>query len=31
MFRRVEELICEQALADVLFFTENQGKLRLDS
>lgn len=31
MSRRVEELICEQALADMLFFTENQGKLRLDS
>lgn len=31
MFRRAEELACEQALADMLYFTENQNKLRLDS
>lgn len=31
MFDRVEELICEQSLADMVFFTENDGKLRLDA
>lgn len=31
MHDRVEELICEQSLADMVFFTENDGKLRLDS
>ena len=30
MYQRAEELACEQALADMLFFAENQGKLRLD-
>lgn len=31
MYERVEELICEQSLADMMYFTENDGKLRLDT
>lgn len=31
MYDRVEELIAEQLLADMMFFTENDGKLRLDT
>lgn len=31
MHDRVEDLICEQSLADMLYFTENDGKLRLDT
>lgn len=31
MNERVEELICEQAMADLLYFTENDGRLRLDT
>lgn len=31
MYDRVEELICEQLLSDMMFFTENDGKLRLDT
>lgn len=31
MSERVEEFIAEQALADIMYFTENDGKLRLDS
>jgi hypothetical protein len=29
MSERVEAFICEQAMADLFFFTENDGKLRL--
>jgi Set1/Ash2 histone methyltransferase complex subunit ASH2 len=29
MSDRVEEFICEQTMADMFFFTENDGKLRL--
>jgi hypothetical protein len=29
MATRVEEFICEQAMADMFFFTENDGKLIL--
>lgn len=29
MNERVEELICEQSLADMVYFTENDGELRL--
>lgn len=28
---RVEEMICEQTMADMMYFTENDGKLRLDT
>lgn len=31
MHERVEEMICEQTMADMMYFTENDGKLRLDS
>ena len=31
MHDRVEDLICEQSLADMMFFTENDGKLRLET
>ncbi|XP_055849029.1 set1/Ash2 histone methyltransferase complex subunit ASH2 [Episyrphus balteatus] len=31
MFDRVEELISEQSLSDLLFLTENRGRLRLDN
>lgn len=31
MSERVEEFICDQALADLMYFTENDGKLRLDT
>lgn len=31
MYDRVEELICESMLADMVFFAENDGKLRLDT
>lgn len=31
MCERVEELICEQSLADMIYFSENDGKLRLDT
>lgn len=31
MHDRVEDLICEQSLADMMYFTENDGKLRLDN
>ncbi|XP_039445878.1 set1/Ash2 histone methyltransferase complex subunit ASH2 isoform X1 [Culex pipiens pallens] len=31
MSERVEEMICEQTMADMMYFTENDGKLRLDS
>lgn len=29
MNERVEAFICEQTMADLFFFTENDGKLRL--
>lgn len=28
---RAEETIAEQSMADILYFTENEGKLRLDT
>ncbi|XP_073818714.1 set1/Ash2 histone methyltransferase complex subunit ash2 isoform X3 [Musca autumnalis] len=31
MYERVEELICEQSLSDLLYLTENEGRLRLDN
>uniref|UniRef100_A0A182W2Z6 B30.2/SPRY domain-containing protein n=1 Tax=Anopheles minimus TaxID=112268 RepID=A0A182W2Z6_9DIPT len=31
MHDRVEEMICEQTMADMMYFTENDGKLRLDT
>lgn len=31
MNERVEELICEQSFSDMMYFTENDGKLRLDT
>lgn len=31
MCERVEELISEQCLSDILYLTENDGKLRLDN
>ncbi|XP_055677181.1 set1/Ash2 histone methyltransferase complex subunit ASH2 isoform X1 [Lutzomyia longipalpis] len=31
MCHRVEDLICEQSMADMQYFTENDGKLRLDT
>lgn len=31
MHDRAEEAIAEQSMADVLYFTENDGKLRLDT
>ncbi|XP_065199771.1 set1/Ash2 histone methyltransferase complex subunit ASH2 [Planococcus citri] len=30
MFERAEETICEQTLSDVVYLTENEGKLKLD-
>lgn len=30
MHERAEESIAEQAMADMLYLTENQGRLRLD-
>lgn len=31
MSDRVEDLISEQSLSDMLYYTENDGKLRLDN
>lgn len=31
MFLKAEEAICEQTMADMLYLTENDGKLRLDT
>ncbi|KAL1122272.1 hypothetical protein AAG570_003677 [Ranatra chinensis] len=31
MFQKAEEAICEQTMADLLYLTENDGKLRLDT
>ncbi|KAF5303454.1 hypothetical protein FQA39_LY19024 [Lamprigera yunnana] len=31
MHQRAEEAICEQTFADMIYLTENEGKLRLDS
>lgn len=31
MHERAEAFICEQAMADIMYFTENDGKLRLDT
>lgn len=31
MHDRAEEAIAEQSMADILYFTENEGKLRLDT
>lgn len=31
MNEKAEESICEQTVADLLYLTENEGKLRLDS
>lgn len=31
MHQKAEEAICEQTLADIIYLTENEGKLRLDS
>lgn len=31
MSEKGEEAICEQTMADVMFLTENEGRLRLDS
>lgn len=31
MSEKAEEAICEQTIADVIYLTENEGKLRLDS
>lgn len=31
MSERGEEAICDQTLADLIYLTENEGKLRLDS
>jgi len=31
MSEKGEEAICEQTMADVIFLTENEGRLRLDS
>lgn len=30
MHDRVDDLMCEQMLSDMMFLTENDGKLRLD-
>lgn len=30
MYERAEETICEQTLSDLVFLTENEGKLKLD-
>ncbi|XP_073990038.1 set1/Ash2 histone methyltransferase complex subunit ash2 isoform X2 [Rhodnius prolixus] len=31
MYLKAEEAICEQTVADILYLTENEGKLRLDT
>lgn len=31
MSEKAEEAICEQTMADLLYLTENEGKLRLDN
>lgn len=31
MCHKAEEAICEQTMADLMYLTENDGKLRLDS
>lgn len=31
MSERGEEAICDQTMADLIYLTENEGKLRLDS
>jgi Set1/Ash2 histone methyltransferase complex subunit ASH2 len=31
MHERVEEIACEQVMSDLMYFTENDGKLRLDT
>ncbi|CAD7084297.1 unnamed protein product [Hermetia illucens] len=31
MHERIEDLICEQTMSDLLYFTENDGRLRLDT
>jgi Set1/Ash2 histone methyltransferase complex subunit ASH2 len=31
MYEKAEEAICEQTMADLLYLTENEGKLRLDT
>lgn len=31
MHERVEDFICEQNMADIFYFTEMDGKLRLDT
>lgn len=31
MCEKAEEAVCEQSIADMLYLTENEGKLRLDS
>lgn len=31
MCEKAEEAICEQTMADMLYLTENEGKLRLDN
>lgn len=31
MVEKAEEAICEQTMADILYLTDNKGKLRLDS
>lgn len=31
MSEKAEESICEQTMADLLYLTENEGKLRLDN
>lgn len=31
MNEKAEEAICEQTIADLMYLTENEGKLRLDT
>ena len=31
IYEKAEEAICEQTMADLLYLTENEGKLRLDT
>lgn len=31
MSERVEDIVSEQCLSDMLYFTDNDGKLRLDN
>lgn len=31
MCEKAEEAICEQSVADMLYLTENEGRLRLDN